>query len=75
MEQNLGHRRDVMVAFSTAHELKQLQRAVLFENQRAIASEFADWFDQQILKRATPLEQWLRERGLEEAFSRGARSE
>jgi hypothetical protein len=51
----------VIIAFTVSEGLRELQRGILFENQPQLASEFADWFDQQIIRRAIPLDKWLKE--------------
>jgi hypothetical protein len=54
-------RKHVILAFTMAEGLTDLQRGILFEDQPMLASEFADWFDQQIFRRAVPLDKWLKE--------------
>lgn len=51
-------RRHVVIGFTTFTGIRQLQSAILFENQPHIASEFADWFDQFIIRSAIPYESW-----------------
>jgi hypothetical protein len=55
-------RNHVNISFSQLAGVNRLQRALHFENQPEIASEFADWFDQIALRSAIPYEDWVRQR-------------
>ncbi len=49
----------LILALTTLAGVKDTPYGISFENQPLIASEFADWYDQIVLKKAIPYEEWI----------------
>ncbi|MEK7727931.1 MAG: hypothetical protein AAB354_05915 [candidate division KSB1 bacterium] len=52
-------RNHVIIGITKLSGVNSLQQGLLFENQPAIASEFADWYDQNIIRQTISYERWV----------------
>lgn len=52
-------RKHAHISLTKKSGIKNLQSAIVFENQPLIAADLADWFDQLVVRSAMPYETWL----------------